>query len=60
MRRRNPEAGLVVFWVKLTQRGYKRSITGLYRILRNQGQMAVKPPNPKYIPKCIIPTSAFR
>ena len=51
MRRRNPEAGLVVFWVKLMQRGYSRSITGLYRVLRKQGQMAVKPPNPKYIPK---------
>ena len=51
MRRRNPNAGLVVFWVKLMQRGYARSITGLYRVLRRQGQMAVKPPNPKYIPK---------
>ncbi len=51
MRRRNPHAGLVVFWVKLMQRGYTRSVTGLYRILRKQGEMAVKPPNPKYIPK---------
>lgn len=51
MRRRNPGAGLVVFWVKLWQRGYTRSITGLYRVLIKQGQMAVKPPNPKYIPK---------
>lgn len=51
MRRRNPNAGLVVFWVKLMQRGYSRSITGLYRVLKRQGQMAVKPPNPKYIPK---------
>lgn len=51
MRKRNPNAGLVVFWVKLRQRGYTRSITSLYRILRKQGQMAVKPPNPKYIPK---------
>ena len=50
MRRRNPNAGLVVFWVKLTQRGYSRSITGLYRVLRRQGEMAIKPPNPKYIP----------
>ena len=25
MRRRNPNAGLVVFWVKLRQRGYSRS-----------------------------------
>lgn len=51
VRRRNPSAGLVVFWIKLRRRGYKRSITGLYRILRKQGIMAVKPPNPKYVPK---------
>ena len=51
MRRRNPNAGLVVFWVKLMQRGYKRSITGLYRILRKTNQIAVKPQNPKYVPK---------
>lgn len=51
MRRRNPHAGLVVFWVKLRQRGYTRSITGLYRVLIRQGSMAVKVPNPKYIPK---------
>ena len=51
MRRRNPNAGLVVFWVKLRQRGYSRSISGLYRYLRKRGQMAVKLPNPKYIPK---------
>ena len=51
MRRRNPHAGLVVFWGKLSQRGYSRSITGLYRFLRRQGIVAVHPPNPKYIPK---------
>ena len=51
MRRRNPHDGLVVFWVKLMQRGYSRSITGLYRVLRKQGKMAIKPKNPKYIPK---------
>lgn len=51
MRRRNPNAGLVVFWVKLRQRGYTRSITGLYRVLKRTSQIAVKPPNPKYIPK---------
>ena len=51
MRRRNPHDGLVVFWVKLMQRGYTRSITGLYRILRKRNEMAIKPKNPKYIPK---------
>ena len=34
MRKRNANAGLVVFWVKLRQRGYTRSITGLYRLLQ--------------------------
>lgn len=29
MRRRNPNANLVVSWVKLRQRGYTRSISGL-------------------------------
>jgi len=51
MRKRNMNAGLVVFWVKLRQRGYTRSVTGLYRILCRQGQMAVKLPNPKYVAK---------
>ncbi len=51
MRRRNPNTGLVVFWVKLRQRGYTRSVSGLYRVLIKSGQMAEKLPNPKYIPK---------
>lgn len=51
MRRRNPHAGLVVFWVKLRQRGYSRSISGLYRVLRRMDLVPLKPPNPKYIPK---------
>ena len=33
------------------QRGYKRSIPGLYRFLKKQGILAQKLPNPKYIPK---------
>ena len=51
MRRRNPHAGLVVFWVKLRLRGYTRSITGLYRMLLKLGEKRQKPQNPKYIPK---------
>lgn len=51
MRCRNPHAGLVVFWVKLRQRGYTRSITGLYRVLRRLGEPRKTLPNPKYIPK---------
>lgn len=51
MRRRNPNTGIVVLWVKLRQRGYSRSISGLYRVLIRSGQMAVKLPNPKYVAK---------
>lgn len=51
MCKRNADSGLVVFWVKLRQRGYTRSVTGLYRLLRRQGQMSVKPPNPKFMEK---------
>ena len=47
MRRRNPHAGLVVFWVKLRQRGYTRSISGLYRALRRIDGKPIKLPNPK-------------
>ena len=51
MRRRNPHAGLVVFWVKLRQRGYTRSVSGLYTLLLRIDGKPVKLPNPKYIPK---------
>lgn len=51
MRRRNPYDGLVVFWVKLRQRGYTRSISGLYKLLRRIDGKPIKLPNPKYIPK---------
>ncbi len=42
MGRRNPHAGLVVFWIKLRQKGYSRSITGLYRVLIRQSLMPKK------------------
>ncbi len=51
MRKRNKHHGLVVFWVKLRQRGYKRTITGLYRMLLKLELQPIKPKNPKYIPK---------
>ena len=51
MRRRNPNAGIVILWVKLRQRGYTRSISGLYKVLTSTGQLPMKLPNPKYIPK---------
>lgn len=51
MRKRNKNTGLVVFWVKLREKGYTRSITALWRILKKEGLQPVKPPNPKNIPK---------
>lgn len=51
MRRRNPHAGLVVFWVKLRQRGYTRTISGLYKLLRRIDEKPIKLPNPKYVAK---------
>lgn len=51
MRRRNPNAGLIVFWVRLRQRGYSRSVSGLYKLLRRIDGKPMKLPNPKYIPK---------
>ena len=51
MRRRNPHAGLVVFWGKLRQRDYTRAISGLYKLLHRIDGKPVKLPNPKYIPK---------
>jgi transposase InsO family protein len=44
--------GLVVLWVRLRQCGYKRSITGLYRLLRRLNMSGrEKTQNPKYVPK---------
>ncbi|MBQ8961534.1 MAG: helix-turn-helix domain-containing protein [Ruminococcus sp.] len=51
MRKKNKHTGLVVFWVKLRQKGYTRSIPSLWRMLRKLELQPVKPPNPKYIPK---------
>lgn len=47
MYKRNKTTGLVVFWVKLRWRGYRRSISSLYRVLRRIGAVRVKLPNPK-------------
>lgn len=55
--RRNPNAGLVVFWVKLRVCGYSRSISGLYRFLHKHGLKQLMPPNPKYIAKPYEPMS---
>ena len=51
MRKKNKHTCLVVFWVKLRQKGYTRSITSLWRMLNKLELQPIKPPNPKYIPK---------
>ena len=51
MRRRNPHDGLVVFWCKLRRKGYKRSVSGLYRCMRRMKLARAPRLNPKYVPK---------
>ena len=53
MRRRNPHAGLVVFWVKLRQRGYTRSISGLYKLLRRIDGKPIKLPKSQIYSKTL-------
>ena len=52
MRKRNPNEGLVMFWVKLLKRNYARSVASLYRVMRRLGYFnkAAKK-KPKYKPK---------
>lgn len=47
MYRRNKRDGLVVLWVKLCRRGYSRSISSLYRVLRRLELFRLKTKNPK-------------
>ncbi len=47
MRRWNPHDGLIVFWVKLRQRGYTRTPSAVYLCLRWLGLAPQKLPNPK-------------
>ena len=51
MMKRNSHTGFVVFWVKLRQNGYTRSITSLWRVLKRRNLTPIKPSNPKYIAK---------
>jgi len=52
MRRRNPKDGLVIFWVKLRLRDYKRTIPALFRVMQRFGLFETrKAKKPKYIAK---------
>lgn len=51
MRRRNPKLGLVEFWCRLRERGYERSLVGMYRYMRKEMGYQPEKPKKKYIPK---------
>lgn len=51
MKRRNPHLGMVELWCRMRDRGYTRSLGGLYRVLRKQGWFDFEKPKKKYIPK---------
>ncbi len=48
MRRRNPQLGLVIFWVKLRQRGYSRTVSSLFRVMRRMGLFKQKKKKKSY------------
>ena len=51
MRRRNPDLGISELWGRLRKRGYSRTIEGLYRVMRREGLLPVKPAVKPYKPK---------
>jgi len=52
MRKRNPRLGLLEFWHRLRNRGYKRRPESLFRLMKRLGMFeSNKKPSPKYIPK---------
>lgn len=51
MRRRNPRMGLNELWCRLRQRGYRRCLLSLYRILLRQGFVNKGKVKRKYKPK---------
>lgn len=53
MRKKNKHTGLIVFWAKLRQKGYTRSIPGLWRMLKKLELQPVKPTQPKVYPQAI-------
>lgn len=51
-RAQNKRDGLVVLWVKLMQNGYKRTVTGLYKVMQRMGIYKKTPSKKKqYVPK---------
>ncbi len=51
MRRRNPDLGLCELWCRLRQKGYTRTLTSMYRVLKRLGLQPAPASKPKYVPK---------
>ena len=51
MRAKNKSLGLIEFWLKLVERGYNRSVGGLYRAMQRLGLMVRIILKPKYVPR---------
>lgn len=52
LRRRNPKEGLFDFYVRLYRKGYKRTMPGLYKVMRRLELFSKnRQKKPKYVPK---------
>lgn len=51
IRRRNPTLGLVEFWLRLRKRGYSRSLSSLFRVMKRLQLFPQKKKKPCYVPK---------
>lgn len=47
MRKRNPKLGLTELWYRLKQKGYTRTVTSLYRVMRREGMFKKAPEKKK-------------
>lgn len=58
-KRNNKETGLVVLWVKLRKAGYKRTIQGLYHVMRKLGIYEKAPSKAKKPQAPSVPVSKY-
>ena len=49
--RRNPDIGMIELWCRLRNKGYTRSLGGMYRVLQRQAWFKPPKSSRKYIPK---------
>ena len=58
-KRNNKETGLVVLWVKLRRAGYKRTIQGLYHVMRRLGIYEKRPSKAKKAQAPEVPIAKY-